>query len=114
MKCKSTRFSGKNSGSGTTAWYWLNAAVACIIEISKRHWNIHYSSGHYRCYVTLVRNNEWEVLMGTCPLLRNARHRAMIWGALQKILYLADLAQKRLSLRMFSYLCTHLAVSARI
>jgi len=31
-----------------------------------------------------------------------------------KILYLTDLAQKLLSLRVFSYLCTHLALSARI
>jgi len=31
-----------------------------------------------------------------------------------KILYLTDLAQKLLSLRAFSYLCEHLAISARI
>ena len=31
-----------------------------------------------------------------------------------KILYLADLAQKLLYLRIFSYLCTHLAISAYI
>jgi len=29
-----------------------------------------------------------------------------------KILYVTDLAQKLLSLRIFSYLCTHLAISA--
>jgi len=28
-----------------------------------------------------------------------------VWGAVRKILYLTDLAQKLLSLRIFSYLC---------
>jgi len=31
-----------------------------------------------------------------------------------KILYLTDLAQKLLSLRRFSYLCAHTAISAQI
>jgi len=31
-----------------------------------------------------------------------------------KILYLTDLAQKLLSLRIFSYLCTEIAISAHI
>jgi len=30
-----------------------------------------------------------------------------------KILYLTDLAQKLLSLHIFSYLCTHLVISAQ-
>jgi len=38
-----------------------------------------------------------------------------IYGApLVKILYLTDLAQKLLSLRIISYLCAYLAISARI
>jgi len=45
-----------------------------------------------------------------------------LWGAVRKILYLTDLVQKLLSLRIFSYLCahlfsyicSHLAISARI
>jgi len=41
--------------------------------------------------------------------------KGSLYGALfLKILYLTDLAQKLLSLRIFSYLCVHLAISARI
>jgi len=37
-----------------------------------------------------------------------------LWGAVRKKLYRRDLAQKLLSLCLFSYLCAHLAISARI
>jgi len=33
---------------------------------------------------------------------------AFLWGAVRKILYLTDLAQKLLSPRIFSYLCTEI------
>jgi len=40
---------------------------------------------------------------------------ARAYGApLVKILYLTDLAQKLLSLRIFSYLCAEMAISTRI
>jgi len=39
----------------------------------------------------------------------------VLYGApLVKILYLTDLAQKLLSLHIFSYLCAEIAISARI
>jgi len=39
---------------------------------------------------------------------------SLVYGApFVKILYLTDLAQKPLSLHIFSYLCTHLDISAQ-
>jgi len=43
-----------------------------------------------------------------------ARGVVTLWGAFVKILYLTDLAQQLLSLRIFSYLCTEITISARI
>jgi len=44
----------------------------------------------------------------------NRSRVATLYGApFVKILYLTDLAQKLLSLRAFSYLCAHLAISAQ-
>jgi len=45
--------------------------------------------------------------------LRASADRINIWGAVVKILYLTDLAQKMLSLRKYSYLCTYLIISAQ-
>ena len=38
----------------------------------------------------------------------------IVWGAVRKNIYLRDLAQKLLSLRAFSYICTEIAISAHI
>ena len=55
----------------------------------------------------------WDKMLATFESKRDKAAEA--YGVpFVKILYLTDLAQKLLSLRVFSYLCTHLALSARI
>jgi len=51
--------------------------------------------------------------VGECGV-SNVHNVCAIYGApFVKILYLTDLAQKQLSLRIDSYLCTHLVISAQ-
>jgi len=46
--------------------------------------------------------------------MRDAAVERVYGAPLVKILYLTGLVQKLLSLRIFSYLCAHLTISARI
>jgi len=69
------------------------------------------------CYIhpTLYFKNVPPLLVFGPPAAKSWRRACTcICGALfVKILYLANLAQKLLSLRIFSYLCVHLAISAQ-
>jgi len=46
--------------------------------------------------------------------MRDAAVERVYGAPLVKILYLTDLVQKLLSLRIFNYLCAHLAIYAHI
>ena len=55
--------------------HWVNATVPGLY-----HWNFHLLIlvGTIVAPWRWLRNNEWEIIMGTPPLLCNARHRTMV------------------------------------
>jgi len=83
---------------------------------SKTSWPpLHYSQGAFT--LELLLNRVQRVPSTTAYSRLHLQRIFRIYGApLVKILYLTDLAQKLLSLRIssaFSYLCVHLAISAQ-
>jgi len=53
---------------------WMHPFEACVTEI----FIFSHSGWYYRCSVTLVLSNKWEVLMRTRPLVRKKGIRAMM------------------------------------
>jgi len=55
-----------------------------------------------------------KMLKNDCECPSSSWYNAMYGAPFVKILYLTDLAQKLLSLRIFSYLCAEITISAHI
>jgi len=80
--------------------------LTCNIQVKQRYGTM-LAAAASNCAVTNTTYNENNYLC------RHVNCLSLVYGAPFVKIYLTDLAQKLLSLRIFSYLCAHLAMSAQ-
>ena len=100
-------------GVDKTLSYSSRMQTPCTIKYSKpRLIHIQFDWRFYPVWAKIRIKRRW-LFLTWCHLSTDISVK--IYGApVVKILYLTDLAQKLLSLRIFRYLCAEIAISARI